>query len=103
MLFAIVRSFMRERPIVPPTIGTASVANQHQAHWYALASDAIPIALGVYLLLRTEKILAKVKSTRPELANANDGVNPARYLFKAIGSLAIVAGLVLLLKHIFSL
>lgn len=102
MLFAIVRSLMREGAIVPPTIGTTSVANQHQAHWYALVSDAIPIALGVYLLLRTEKILARVKSTRPELANGNDGLNPARYLFKAIGSLAIVAGLVFLLRHIFS-
>ena len=102
MLFAILRSLMRERPIVPPTIGTTSVADQHQTHWYALASDAIPIALGVYLLLRTEKILARVKSTRPELANANDGLNPARYLFKAIGFLAIVAGLVFLLRHIFS-
>lgn len=102
MLFAILRSLMRERPIVPPTIGTTSVADQHQTHWYALPSDAILIALGVYLLLRTEKILARVKSTRPELANANDGLNPARYLFKAIGFLAIVAGLVFLLRHIFS-
>lgn len=102
MLFAILGSFMREILKVSPAVGTPSFANRHQAHWYALASDLIPIALGFYVLLRTEKILARFKSTRPEQVTADDGLNFTRYLFKVIGCLAIVAGLVFLLRHIFS-
>ena len=97
MLFVIVRSLIREELRVSPT---SSVLNQHQAHWYALASDAIPILLGVYILLCTEKILAKVKNSTPE--QVGDRLNPIRFLFKAIGSLAIVAGLVFLFRHLFS-
>jgi len=98
MLFVTLRSLMRNEPRVSPTAGM--VANQHQAHWYALASDAIPIVLGVYILLRTEKILAKVKNRTPE--QVSDRLNPIRFLFRAIGSLAIVAGLVFLFRHLFS-
>lgn len=103
MLFAILRSLMRDGTTVSPAAGTTSVANQHQAHWYTLASDAIAIALGIFILLRTEKILARVKTARPEQMNGDDALNYARYLFKAIGCLAIIAGLVFLLRHMFSL
>ena len=82
MLFVIVRSLIREELRVSPT------------------SDAIPILLGVYILLCTEKILAKVKNSTPE--HVGDRLNPIRFLIKAIGSLAIVAGLVFLFRHLFS-
>ncbi len=98
MLIVILRSLIREGHRAFPTVAT-----QHQAHWYALAVDVIPIALGIFILLRTEQILARVKNIPAEQANAEDGINPARYLFKAIGSLAIIAGLLFLLKHIFVL
>jgi uncharacterized membrane protein HdeD (DUF308 family) len=100
MLFVTLRSLIRNEPRVSPTARTTSVANQHQAHWYALASDAIPIVLGVYILLRTETILAKVKNRTPE--QLSDRLNPIRFLFRAIGSLAIVAGLIFLFRHLFS-
>jgi hypothetical protein len=103
MLFIILRSLIREGHRAFPTAGTPYVATQHQAHWYGLAVDVIPIALGIFILLRTEQILARVKNIPAEQSNVEDGLNPARYLFKAIGSLAIIAGLVFLLKHIFVL
>jgi hypothetical protein len=103
MLFATVRSLMREAGKTSPTSGTPAVANQHQAHWLAIGFDAIPIALGIFILLSTEKILTKVKNTSSYQVNSNDGLTLARYLFKAIGSLAIIAGLVFLFKHLLSL
>lgn len=96
MLFATVRSLLRERD------DTFSITKQHEAPWSAFVLDAVCIALGIFILLRTEKILARLKSTRPEQGNVDDGLNPARHLFKAIGCLAIVAGLLFLFRHIFS-
>ncbi len=101
MLFATVRSLIREAGGTSPTSGTPAVANPHQAHWLAIGFDAIPIALGIFILLRTEQILTRVKNIPPERPRTDDGLNPARYLFKAIGSLAIIAGLVFLFRHIF--
>lgn len=103
MLLVILRSLIREEHRAFPTARTPSVATQNQAPWYALAVDVIPIALGIFILLRTEQILARLKNIPAEQANAEDGLNPARYLFKAIGSLAIIAGLAFLMKHLLSL
>lgn len=103
MLLATLRSLIREGHGAAAPGGTFSIANHQEAHWYALALDLIPIGLGIFILLHTEKILARVKNVRPEQGNADDGLNPARYLFKAIGSIAILAGLAFLLKHVFSL
>jgi hypothetical protein len=100
LLFVILRSLKREEFGVPATPGTLSIANHHEPHWYALALDLIPVGLGIFILLRAEKILARVKNSRPEQGNG-DGLNPARYLLKAIGAIAILAGLAFLLKHVF--
>ena len=103
MLFAIVRSLMREVDKAFPTSGTPAVGNPHQAHWLAIGFDLIPVAFSIFILLRTEQILARAKNLTPAQVNAEDGLNPTRYLFRAIGSLAIIAGLLFLLRHVLSL
>ena len=90
--------------------GLAPSANapvsQHSSHravtWYALAVDALPIALGIFVLLRTEAILNRVKRLGSTRTNDDYGLDPARYLFRAIGFLAIIVGLVFLVRHISS-
>jgi hypothetical protein len=77
MLFAIVRSLVRKAGETSATSGTPAVANPHQAHWLAIGFDAIPIALGIFILLRTEQILTRVKNISPEGPRADDGLNPA--------------------------
>lgn len=102
LLLVSLRSLESERTGVSLTSGTQSLLNQHQAHWYTFAFDIIPIALGIFVFVRIEKILAKVKNTALEQIHGDNELNTTRYLFKAIASIAIIAGLAFLLRHIFS-
>ena len=102
LLFVILRSLLHGGLALSANAPVSQLPGHHAVTWYALAVDALPIALGMFVLLKTEVILNRVKRLGSTRTNAVEGLAPARYLFRAIGFLAVIVGLVFLLRHISS-
>jgi len=102
LLFVILRSLLHGGLARSANAPVSQLPSHHAVTWYALAVDVLPIALGIFVLLRTEAILNRVKRIGPKRTNADYELAPARYLFRVIGLLSVVVGLVFLVRHILS-
>jgi hypothetical protein len=100
LLFTILRSLFHNALSPNPVSIVPSVADRHHSAWTRPALDMIPIVLGLFVLARTETILSRAKRTFSVASDSSNGLTFARHLFRTIAFIAIIAGIVFLVRHI---
>jgi len=98
LLFVILRSLFHELHSWPPIRSGSSVPPHRQTNWLQYFAGLLPIAFGIFILVRTNAILRGTAKQESAGRPIEHKLGATRLLFRVVGIASIITGLVQLIR-----